>query len=159
MNSGNKLLRIHICNILSGFPTFGKKLRLMQVHCFFHKRISAEMLMEVNEYLLDHKDDNKDNHTSPSGGKTSDDGTAKEDTNKGTQTLDAICAPANICYPQGISLLNETRERLENIIYRFCKCYSFKLPRRYHKCARKEYLAFTKSREYMAKRICSTLCR
>lgn len=52
----------------------------MQVHCFFHKHISAEMLMEVNEYLLDHKDDNKDDHTSPSGGKTSDDDTAKEDT-------------------------------------------------------------------------------
>ncbi|MEI3219133.1 MAG: hypothetical protein V8S08_05230 [Lachnoclostridium sp.] len=43
--------------------------------------------MEVNEYLLDHKDDDKDDHTPPSGGKTSDDGTAKEDTNKGTLTL------------------------------------------------------------------------
>ena len=38
------------------------------------------MLMEVNEYLLAHKDDDKDDHTPPSGGKTSDDGTAKEDT-------------------------------------------------------------------------------
>ena len=33
----------------------------------FRERISAEMLMEVNEYLLAHKDDDKDDHTSPSG--------------------------------------------------------------------------------------------
>ncbi len=66
----------------------------------FRKRISAEMLMEVNEYLLAHKDDDKDDHTPPSGGKTNDDGTAKEDTHKGMLTLDATCAPANIRYPQ-----------------------------------------------------------
>ena len=35
----------------------------------FRKRISAEMLMEVNEHLLAHKDDDKDDHTPPSGGK------------------------------------------------------------------------------------------
>ena len=59
----------------------------------FRKRISAEMLMEVNEYLLAHKDDDKDDHTPPSVGKSGDDGTAKEDTHKGTLTLDATCAP------------------------------------------------------------------
>ena len=89
----------------------------------FRKRISADMLMEVNEYLLAHKEDDKDDHTPPSVGKSGDDGTAKEDTNKGTLTLDATCAPANIRYPQDISLLNEAREKLENMIYCFCKCY------------------------------------
>ena len=29
----------------------------------FRKRISADMLMEVNEYLLAHKEDDKDDHT------------------------------------------------------------------------------------------------
>ena len=117
----------------------------------FRKRISAEMLMEVNEYLLAHKDDDKDDHTPPSGGKTNDDGTAKEDTHKGTLTLDATCAPANIRYPQDISLLNEAREKLETMIYCFCKCYGLKLPRRYRKRARKEYLAFAKSRKHKVK--------
>ena len=70
-----------------------------------------------------HKEDDKDDHTPPSVGKSGDDGTAKEDTNKGTLTLDATCAPANIRYPQDISLLNEAREKLENMIYCFCKCY------------------------------------
>ena len=63
----------------------------------FRKRISAEMLMEVNEYLLAHKDD--DNNTPPSSGNSGDNDALKEDTNKGTLTLDATCAPANIRYP------------------------------------------------------------
>lgn len=108
--------------------------------------------MEVNEYLLSRKDDDKNDHTPPSVGKTGDDGTAKEETTKGTLTLDATCAPTNIHYPQDISLLNETREKQETMIYRFCKCYGLKLPRRYRKCARKEYLAFVKSRKHTAKK-------
>ncbi len=34
----------------------------------FRKRISAEMLMEANEYLLAHKDDGKNDNTPPSAG-------------------------------------------------------------------------------------------
>lgn len=45
------------------------------------------------------------------------------------------------------------------MIYRFCKCYGLKLPRRYRKCARKEYLAFAKSRKRTAKKIRSALRR
>ena len=77
----------------------------------FRKRISAEMLMEANEYLLSHKDD--DNNTPPSSWGSDDNGSSKEDINKGTLTLDATCAPANIRYPQDVSLLNEAREILE----------------------------------------------
>lgn len=117
----------------------------------FRKRISAEILMEVNEYLLAHKDD--DNNTPPFSGNSDDNDASKEDTNKGTLTLDATCAPANIRYPQDISLLNEAREKLETIIYRFCKSYGLPLPRRYRKRARKDYLAFAKSKKHSAKKI------
>ena len=135
-----------------GLPGFRKEAPFdASTLVLFRKRISAEMLMEVNEYLLAHKDDDKDDHTPPSGGKTNDDGTAKEDTHKGTLTLDATCAPANIRYPQDISPLNEAREKLETMIYCFCKCYGLKLPRRYRKRARKEYLAFAKSRKHKVK--------
>ena len=37
------------------------------------------------------------------------------------------------------------------MIYCFCKCYGLKLPRRYRKRARKEYLAFAKSRKHTVK--------
>ena len=113
----------------------------------FRKRISAEMLMEANECLLSHKDDG--NSAPPSSGCSNDDDASEEAANKGTLTLDASCAPANIRYPQDISLLNEAREKLEAIIYRFCKSYGLPLPRRYRKRARKDYLAFVdKKQEY-----------
>ncbi len=111
------------------------------------------MLMEVNEYLLAHKDDDSNNNTPPSSGNLPENDTNKEDTNKGTLTLDATCAPADIRYPQDISLLNEAREKLETIIYRFCKSYGLPLPRRYSRRARKDYLAFAKSKKHSAKKI------
>ncbi len=119
----------------------------------FRKRISAEMLMEVNEYLLAHKDDGNNSNMPSSAGNGSDNDAPKEDTNKGTLILDATCAPANIRYPQDISLLNEAREKLETIIYRFCKSYGLPLPRRYSRRARKDYLAFAKSKKHSAKNI------
>lgn len=76
----------------------------------FRKRITAEMLMEANEYLLAHKDDSRNDNTPPSSGGSCVADIAKADGNKGTLTLDATCAPVNIRYPQDISLLNEARE-------------------------------------------------
>lgn len=116
----------------------------------FRKRISAEMLMEANEYLLAHKDEDKNTPAPPSAGGTED---ASKKENKGTLTLDATCAPANIRYPQDISLLNEAREKRETILYRFCKSYGLALPRRYRKRARKDYLAFAKSKKHSTKQI------
>lgn len=116
----------------------------------FRKRISAEMLMEANEYLLAHKDND---HTPPSAG-TSGSNTAEEnDKNEGTLILDATCVPANIRYPQDVSLLNEAREKPETIIYRFCKSYGLPLPRRYRRQAGKEYRVFAKSKKHSAKKI------
>lgn len=118
----------------------------------FRKRISAEMLIELNEYLPTSKDDKNDS-TPPSSGSSGDNDTSKEDTNEGTLTLDATCASANIRYPQDVSLLNEAREKLETVIYRFCKSYGLPLPRRYKRRARKGYLAFAKSKKHSAKKI------
>lgn len=77
----------------------------------FRKRISADMLMEVNEYLLAHKEDDKDDHTPPSVGKSGDDGTAKEDTNKGTLTLDATFSLSKRCY--GMSCITTKLEETQ----------------------------------------------
>ncbi len=115
------------------------------------------MLMEVNEYLLAHRDD--DNNTPPSSGKSGGNDALKEDTNKGILTLDAACAPANIRYPQDVSLLNEAEEKLETIIYRFCKSYGLPLPRRYKRRARKDYLAFAKSKKHSVVKIRKALRR
>lgn len=118
----------------------------------FRKRINAQMIAEANEYMLSsrNKKDDDDNPKPPTGGMSS--GNATSD-NEGTLILDASCAPVNIRYPQDISLLNEAREKLETIIYRFHKAYGLALPRRYARRARKEYLAFAKSKKHTAKKI------
>ena len=58
----------------------------------------------------------------------------KESTNSRTLIIDATCAPVNIRYPQD-------------------KSYGLTLPRRYRRNARKDYLAFVKSRKHTEKKV------
>lgn len=119
---------------------------------WFRKRITMDILNEANEYMLEHKDD--DGPAPPaSGGPCGDAPQGEEAANSGTLIIDATCAPVNIRYPQDISLLNEAREKLEYIIYRMCKSYGLTLPRRYRRNARKDYLAFVKSRKHTEKKV------
>lgn len=116
----------------------------------FRKRITAEMLMEANEYLLGHKDKEDPPSGSGTGSGGEDDAEPK---NEGTLIVDATCAPVNIRYPQDVSLLNEAREKLEAMIAHFHKAYGLPLPRRYCRNARKDYLAFAKSKKHTRKKI------
>ena len=124
----------------------------------FRKRINAQMIAEANEYMLSSRSqkDDDDNPKPPTGGMSS--GNTAPD-NEGTLILDASCAPVNIKYPQDVSLLNEAREKLETIIYRFHQTYGLALPRRYAKRARKEYLEFAKSKKHTVKKIRKVLHR
>ena len=124
----------------------------------FRKRINARMLMEANEYLLeenkpDKKEDDNDDQTPPSDNGTGDSDQPEEPENKGTLTIDATCAPVYIRYPQDISLLNEAREKLEEMILWFHKTYGVDLSRRDCKAARRNYLSFAKSKKHSAKQI------
>lgn len=124
----------------------------------FRKRINARMLMEANEYLLqenkpDKNEDDNDNQNPPSDNGSGGSDISEESENKGTLTIDATCAPVYIRYPQDVSLLNEAREKLEEIIAWFHKAYGVILPRRDCKAARKQYLSFAKSKKHTAKQI------
>ena len=122
----------------------------------FRKRIHAQMIAEANEYLLSNqnKKEDDDNPKPPAGGGRADDVPSdSEPDNEGTLIVDATYAPVNIRYPQDVSLLNEAREKLETIIYRFHKSYGLTLPRRYRKRAHKDYLAFAKCKKHTAKKI------
>lgn len=119
----------------------------------FRKRISAEMLMEANKCLPAHKGEGGNGDQPPSSERADGDDASKEEAKEEPLILDATCAPANIRYPQDVSLLNEAREKLETIIYHFCKAYGLALPRRYSRCARKDYLAFAKSKRHSAKKV------
>ena len=50
-------------------------------------------------------------------------------------------------------MLNEAREKLVAILYRFHKLYDLPLPRRYSRKARKDYLTFAKRKKHTNKKI------
>ena len=109
--------------------------------------------MEANDYILNQDDDKKDPPSRASSEKRDCEKGREDAGNQGTLIIDAACAPANIRYPQDISLLNKAREKLETIIYRFCKSYGLPLPRRYRRKARKEYLSFEKGKKHSKKQV------
>ncbi len=127
----------------------------------FRKRISAKMLMEINEHLLksaSQDQEKEDDNSKPGSGNSSDDSKeADEPSNEGTLILDATCAPSNIRYPQDFSLLNEAREKLEKMIDRFCATYFLTKPRMYRVEARKKYLALAKTKKRSMQKIRKTI--
>nr|WP_270274797.1 transposase [Enterococcus casseliflavus] len=98
----------------------------LMVH--FRKRLSSEILIEINELILkpieDREDDshNDDNDNDASGSE-----------NEGTLILDATCAPSEIKFPQDTELLNECREKLEGLIDAICEANHLPKPRTYRK--------------------------
>jgi len=139
----------------------------------FRKRITPEMIATINEYLIADaeakekaaaakiKSKNKKNGNNGGGSSSGDDDSKthseEENENKGTLTMDATCAPQHIRYPQDYSLLNESREKLETIIIRYCKAYGLDYPRMYRREARKNYLALAKTKKRTYARIRKTI--
>lgn len=115
----------------------------------FRKRLTDDILMDINELIL--KGDDDDDRPASGGG--TDEGSDKQEDNKGTLILDATCAPQNIEFPQDINLLNETREKLELIIDAICFRENLNKPRTYRKKARRDYLKLARSKKRTAKRI------
>ena len=89
----------------------------------FRQRISTEMLAWVNDEIIgrktaaekeDHKDDDSGSTGNSAQGENK--GGESEEENQGTLILDATCAPQNIRFPTDASLLNEARQKAEEII-------------------------------------------
>lgn len=125
----------------------------------FRKRLTADFLMEANEYILEtagateeHKEKNESRNAKAANTPS------RDIENLGTEILDATCSPSNIRYPQDFSLLNEAREKLENMIDYFHESFHpWDKPRTYRRVARKEYLALAKSKKRTEKKIRATI--
>lgn len=120
----------------------------------FRKRLTPEILGDINEMILEYNtsdddDDDDDSRGMPSVG----DDESSSERNSGTLILDATCAPQNIEFPQDINLLNQSRENLERIIDEMCFSYNVKKPRMYRKIARGDYLNLAKCKKRTGKRI------
>ncbi len=137
-----------------GFPKFKEELPFASsLITHFRKRFSADILNEVNEKIAladktDKKDDN-DNLPPTSGGNASQDEDGVNCKKSGKLILDATCTPADIQYPTDTRLLNEAREKLEEIIDILHKPErgKKKKARTYRQKAHESYIAFTKLRK------------
>lgn len=61
--------------------------------------------------------------------------------------MDATIADAHIKFPTDLSLLNDSREKSEDIIDKFCKSLNVTKPRSYRREARKNWLNISKSKK------------
>ena len=73
--------------------------------------------------------------------------------NEGKLQLDATIADAHIKYPTDLSLLNDSREKSEQIIDEICKKLAITKPRTYRREARKNWLNLSKSKKKSYKQI------
>jgi GR25 family glycosyltransferase involved in LPS biosynthesis len=108
----------------------------------FRKRLDDETICEINELILKSIDDGKPPEQGAGGAG-----------NSGTLILDATCAPQDIRYPQDTSLLNEAREKADELIDSLCYEHNFYRPRTYRDIAKREYLAFARSKKRSKKKI------
>lgn len=122
----------------------------------FRKRLSEDVLNEINEMIIAfnaQQDDDDSDDSSGDAGQSDQQDSETDSENAGTLILDATCAPQNIKYPQDVELLNEAHEKLEDMICRVSDEYNFYRPRMYREKARKDYLALAKCRKRSAKKI------
>lgn len=133
----------------------------------FRKRLGADVISQINEWILEEeaqrKRDDNDKHDPPQAG-SSDSGDSSSTppdeqptpiARKGKLLLDATCAPADIAYPTDLHLLNEAREKLEQVIDVLHEPLvgEQKKPRTYRQIARKRFLDVVKKRRPSAKQI------
>jgi hypothetical protein len=111
---------------------------------YFRKRLPPEILGEINEMIIAKAEKPEDLPPPTADSKP---------LNFGTLIADATCAPQNIRYPQDISLLNEARENLEEMIDELHNPAEGVKPRTYRKKARRDYLNIAKKKKKTSKQI------
>ena len=122
----------------------------------FRKRFDKEILRQINEKIV--KDAMKDPGASDVDGAENKNDSPDDNNNtpnKGKMIVDATCTPADIAYPTDLSLLNEAREKSEEIIDAMHEPFKAvrKKPRTYRQRARKAYLAVAKQKKPGARKI------
>lgn len=119
----------------------------------FRKRLGAEQLNKINEIILgvsdrehDRDNDSPDTgHLRQSAGQqaTTSSAVAEQEpaANEGKLIVDATACPQDIRYPTDLDLLNDAREKSEELIdHLFCPSKHAVKPRTYREVARKIYL-------------------
>ena len=114
----------------------------------FRKRFGKESLAQINDMIVEEAMDQQGIES-----ESSDDDEAPS--NDGKLIVDATCAPADITYPTDLKLLNEAREKTEEIIDTMHAPFigEKRKPRTYRQKARNDYLAIAKQKKPGYKKI------
>jgi hypothetical protein len=124
----------------------------------FRKRFDKDILSDINEQIVAFamkKEQNSESDSSDEPKERSDNDKNDSSSNNGKLIVDATCTPADIAYPTDLSLLNEAREKSEEIIDAMHEPLKGirKKPRTYRRKARKSYLAIAKQKKPGIKKI------
>jgi transposase, IS5 family len=108
------------------------------------KRLGLDYWNEINTIIIQHnspakKEENQNPTTPP--------------TNEGTINIDATIVEQDIQYPTDLGILNESREKLEELVGIICRKTGQDKPRLYRIKARKQYLNVAKKKKRSAKLI------
>jgi hypothetical protein len=112
------------------------------------KRLGTAQINEINEKILQLNQVLPDTNSNEEEGKTKKEpnheqgdqqqkGTVE---NEGELIVDATACPQDISYPTDLNLLNDAREKSEQLIDILCKLKAIGKPRTYREIARKQYL-------------------
>lgn len=119
---------------------------------YFRKRLTLEVLGEINEMILRDAKERQEKETEKSKNDDDDSTPPSDGGNSGTLIVDATCAPSNIRFPQDVSLLDEARENAEQIIDTLQEQSNEKKPRTYRNKAHKDSLKYMRSRKHTEKK-------
>lgn len=125
------------------------------------KRLGLDYWQEINEIILKHntpdnKNDSGNNNSNNQildANQEVDKPQAQEPMNEGTINIDATIVEQDIQYPTDLGILNESREKLEEIIDKICLKTGQEKPRTYRIKARKKFLNVAKKKRKTHKEI------
>lgn len=130
----------------------------MMVH--FRKRLTDDIINEINERIVRASIDRRKNTPDDTNGTASseepcDDVSEAEPPNDGVLMVDASVVPADISYPTDLNLLNEARQKLEEVIDVLYEPHRGEMvkPRTYRNVARRDYLRASKKRKLSQKQL------
>jgi IS5 family transposase len=122
----------------------------MFVH--FRKRLPEDIIIGINELIAEKAIKEIKKKTKKNTNKD-DDVPGADTKNKGKLLVDATCAPEDINYPTDLKLINNAREKSEDIIDTLHKAMpeGTRKPRTYRRKARQDFLKVSKSRKVRQK--------
>jgi transposase, IS5 family len=135
-----------------GFPEYSDEPPFdpsLMVH--FRKRFDKENLAKINDAIVVKATSSHETKKATATSSNDD----QSPPNQGKLIMDATCTPADITYPTDLKLLNEAREKTEEIIDVMHTPFvgERKKPRTYRQKARQDYLAVTKQKKPPVRKI------